>query len=273
MSITEVAGNDQELDEEFRSLPTMKVDSKMLPADAYVKNRYSSVLPAPETLVPVQSDSSTGSAYINANFVKGYEGQPRAYIATQAPMENTVDDFWSMIMEQNVSVVIMVTYLFEYGVEKCIQYWPERGTTRYGSTEVSNVEEVHKDNYVRTTLRLRHVTKMTVMTVRHYAFTAWPEHGMPQSSVPLRSFLRDINTEQSQGPVVVHCSAGVGRTGVVIAIDIGMKSIERTGTVDVVNIVSRMRQDRPGAVQTRSQYRFVYKALRDHIQGEKTAVV
>jgi protein tyrosine phosphatase len=237
----------------------MKVDSKMLPADAYVKNRYSSVLPAPETLVPVQSDSSTGSAYINANFVKGYEGQPRAYIATQAPMENTVDDFWSMIMEQNVSVVIMVTYLFEYGVEKCIQYWPERGTTRYGSTEVSNVEEVHKDNYVRTTLRLRHVTKMTVMTVRHYAFTAWPEHGMPQSSVPLRSFLRDINTEQSQGPVVVHCSAGVGRTGVVIAIDIGMKSIERTGTVDVVNIVSRMRQDRPGAVQTRSQYRFVYK--------------
>jgi protein tyrosine phosphatase len=158
MSITEVAGNDQELDEEFRSLPTMKVDSKMLPADAYVKNRYSSVLPAPETLVPVQSDSSTGSAYINANFVKGYEGQPRAYIATQAPMENTVDDFWSMIMEQNVSVVIMVTYLFEYGVEKCIQYWPERGTTRYGSTEVSNVEEVHKDNYVRTTLRLRHVT-------------------------------------------------------------------------------------------------------------------
>lgn len=123
------------------------------------------------------------------------------------------------------------------------------------------------------------VQKKTVKTVRHFAFTAWPEHGMPRSSIPIRSFLRDISTDQSQGPVVVHCrlgdlascdcwwfvllmcycSAGVGRTGVVIAIDVGMMTIETTGRIDVVDIVSRMRQDRPGAVQTRSQYRFVYK--------------
>ncbi|XP_062511644.1 tyrosine-protein phosphatase non-receptor type 7-like isoform X2 [Corticium candelabrum] len=156
-SMAEMAANDQELDEEFKGLPTVKVDSKMLPPDAYVKNRYSSVLPAPDSLVPVHNEG-TGSVYINANFVRGYEGKMKAYIATQAPMENTVDDFWSMVMEHNVSVIIMVTYLYEYGVEKCIQYWPERGTTRYGDTEIANLEEVHKEHYVRTTLKLRHIT-------------------------------------------------------------------------------------------------------------------
>ncbi|XP_065839450.1 tyrosine-protein phosphatase non-receptor type 7-like [Oscarella lobularis] len=261
---------EKEIDDEFKKLPVVRVDSKHLPADAYVKNRYSSVLPSPDTLVPLH-----GSGYINANFVRGFDGNPNKYIATQAPMENTVDDFWLMVLDHNVTVIVMVTYLFEYGVEKCIQYWPDKGAMRYGNVEVSNSEELHKEHYIRTTLRVK--TNQGSRTVKHYAFTGWPEHGMPRTSVGVRSFMRDIDGDvqesEGNGTILVHCSAGVGRTGVVIAIDIGMKKIERGLPVDVADIVSHLRVDRPGAVQTRSQYRFIYRALREHMEQEATANV
>lgn len=253
------------LEGEFRKLPNPVFSAEDMPKGTERKNRYNNVLPTPKTrvhlpLLPGQPNSD----YINANYIRGYQGAPKQYIATQGPMESTVEDFWRMVWENNTDTIVMATNFTERGIDKCSRYWPAQGSEGYGNLEVTLVHQTMTDVYSEATLSLRSVTGGEVRTVRHYRLTCWPTQGTPKETKPITRFLREVKMADSRGSVVVHCSAGVGRSGVLLALDIGLQGVlQGHSKMDVLRVVSTLRQDRTGCVQTRDQYRFIHQALYD----------
>lgn len=255
------------IESEFRKLPSPVVSSDDVPPGAERKNRYSNVVPTPKTRVPLKLQfGRPNSDYINGNFIRGYKNAPRQYIATQGPMDNTIEDFWRMCWENNVEVIVMATNFQERGIDKCARYWPAQGSEEYGNIEVTLVQQTAHQTHSASNLHVRDlgVENSEVRTVRHYRLTCWPHQGVPRSSKQVTDFLREVKMADSAGPSVVHCSAGIGRTGCLIAIDIGIQGIlQGDPKIDILRIVSTMRQDRAGMVQTRDQYRFIHQALYD----------
>ncbi|OCT88923.1 receptor-type tyrosine-protein phosphatase R [Xenopus laevis] len=249
---------------EFMEIPMNFLDPKELNIPSHgTKNRYKTILPNPVSRVCLKTKNANDalSSYINANYIRGYGGGEKAFIATQGPMINTVNDFWQMVWQEDVPVIVMITKLKEKN-EKCVLYWPEKRGI-YGGVEVlvNSVKEC--DYYTIRNLTLKQGSQSR--TVKHYWYTSWPDHKTPDSAQPLLQLMLDVQEDKKnfsgRGPVVVHCSAGIGRTGCFISTSIGCCQLKEKGVVDVLNIVCQLRMDRGGMVQTSEQYQFVHHAL------------
>lgn len=242
------------------------------------KNRYTDVLCYDHSRVVLSTkEGDPCSDYINANFVDGYR-QKNAFISTQGPLPRTYGDFWRMIWEQRCAVVVMTTRTIERGRGKCGQYWPREdgGTDELDGFRVTNVGAEQKADHVLTELSLIHKESGESRQVSHLQFTSWPDYGVPDSAVAMLTFRAAVRERQARAvaemgprwqghplgpPIVVHCSAGIGRTGTFITLDICIGRLEATGRVDVHATVERIRAQRAFSIQMPDQYVFCHLAL------------
>ncbi|XP_005259667.1 receptor-type tyrosine-protein phosphatase S isoform X19 [Homo sapiens] len=238
------------------------------------KNRYANVIAYDHSRVILQPiEGIMGSDYINANYVDGYRCQ-NAYIATQGPLPETFGDFWRMVWEQRSATIVMMTRLEEKSRIKCDQYWPNRGTETYGFIQVTLLDTIELATFCVRTFSLHKNGSSEKREVRQFQFTAWPDHGVPEYPTPFLAFLRRVKTcnPPDAGPIVVHCSAGVGRTGCFIVIDAMLERIKPEKTVDVYGHVTLMRSQRNYMVQTEDQYSFIHEALLEAVGCGNTEV-
>ncbi|XP_068547127.1 receptor-type tyrosine-protein phosphatase F isoform X9 [Anas acuta] len=227
------------------------------------KNRYANVIAYDHSRVILTSiDGVPGSDYINANYIDGYRKQ-NAYIATQGPLPETLSDFWRMVWEQRTATIVMMTRLEEKSRVKCDQYWPSRGTETYGMIQVTLLDTVELATYTVRTFALYKNGSSEKRELRQFQFMAWPDHGVPEYPTPILAFLRRVKAcnPPDAGPMVVHCSAGVGRTGCFIVIDAMLERMKHEKTVDIYGHVTCMRSQRNYMVQTEDQYIFIHEAL------------
>uniref|UniRef100_A0A8C8JXB7 protein-tyrosine-phosphatase n=1 Tax=Oncorhynchus tshawytscha TaxID=74940 RepID=A0A8C8JXB7_ONCTS len=238
------------------------------------KNRYANVIAYDHTrvvLAPIEG--ILGSDYINANYIDGYRKQ-NAYIATQGPLAETFGDFWRMVWEQRAASVVMMTRLEEKSRIKCDQYWPSRGTETYGMTQVTILDTMELATFCVRTFSLQKNGCNERREVRQFQFTAWPDHGVPEYPTPFLAFLRRVKAcnPPDAGPVIAHCSAGVGRTGCFIVIDAMLERIRHERTADIYGHVTLMRSQRNYMVQTEDQYGFIHEALLEAVACGNTEV-
>ncbi|KAM3937310.1 receptor-type tyrosine-protein phosphatase S isoform 5-T5 [Leptodactylus fuscus] len=238
------------------------------------KNRYANVIAYDHSrviLMPVEG--ILGSDYINANYIDGYRKQ-NAYIATQGPLPDTFGDFWRMVWEQRSATIVMMTRLEEKSRVKCDQYWPSRGADTYGMIQVTLLDTIELATFCVRTFSLHKNGSSEKREVRQFQFTAWPDHGVPEYPTPFLAFLRRVKTcnPPDAGPIVVHCSAGVGRTGCFIVIDAMLERIKHEKTVDIYGHVTLMRSQRNYMVQTEDQYSFIHDALFEAVACGNTEV-
>ncbi|XP_034065335.1 receptor-type tyrosine-protein phosphatase F isoform X21 [Gymnodraco acuticeps] len=227
------------------------------------KNRYANVIAYDHSRVVLTSvDAVPGSDYINANYIDGYRKQ-NAYIATQGPLPETLSDFWRMVWEQRSNTIVMMTRLEEKSRVKCDQYWPSRGTETYGMIQVTMLDTVELATYSVRTFALYKNGSSEKRELRQFQFMAWPDHGVPEYPTPILAFLRRVKAcnPPDAGPMVVHCSAGVGRTGCFIVIDAMLERMKLEKSVDIYGHVTCMRAQRNYMVQTEDQYIFIHEAL------------
>nr|XP_019964249.1 PREDICTED: receptor-type tyrosine-protein phosphatase S-like isoform X2 [Paralichthys olivaceus] len=238
------------------------------------KNRYANVIAYDHTrvvLAPIEG--ILGSDYINANYIDGYRKQ-NAYIATQGPLGETFGDFWRMVWEQRAASVVMMTRLEEKSRIKCDQYWPSRGTDTYGMIQVTLLDTMELATFCVRTLSLHKSGSSERREVRQFQFTSWPDHGVPEYPTPFLNFLRRVKAcnPPDAGPIIAHCSAGVGRTGCFIVIDAMLERIRHERTVDIYGHVTLMRSQRNYMVQTEDQYSFIHEALLEAVACGNTEV-
>ncbi|KAF7668653.1 hypothetical protein LDENG_00297700 [Lucifuga dentata] len=238
------------------------------------KNRYANVIAYDHTrviLAPI--DGILGSDYINANYIDGFRKQ-NAYIATQGPLSETFGDFWRMVWEQRAASVVMMTRLEEKSRIKCDQYWPSRGTETYGMIQITLLDTMELATFCVRTLSLHKSGSSERREVRQFQFTVWPDHGVPEYPTPFLNFLRRVKAcnPPDAGPIIAHCSAGVGRTGCFIVIDAMLERIRHERTVDIYGHVTLMRSQRNYMVQTEDQYSFIHEALLEAVACGNTEV-
>jgi len=232
------------------------------------KNRYMNVLPSEATRVKLQSVKGGPDAdYINANFVKGIlPGSHVTYVATQAPVPGSIEDFWTMIWEQNAKLVVMLTDEKEQGRQKADKYWPDEGNAVYGRISVKAMDLNKTSN-----LKTRHFEisdGKETRTIQHVQYTSWPDHGVPKDLSTIHELFKQFRASRDAPvPAVVHCSAGIGRTGSFILIDTVLDyiaSFKDSKDIPKINLFAtllKMRQSRPGSVQTAEQLVFCFKFL------------
>ncbi|XP_040903384.1 tyrosine-protein phosphatase non-receptor type 11b isoform X4 [Toxotes jaculatrix] len=246
------------------------------------KNRYKNILPFDTTRVEIRETDPDvpGSDYINANYIRSMHEEGRhteegkVFIATQGCLQNTVIDFWKMLYQENAHVIVMTTKEIERGRNKCVRYWPNLQETKvFGKVKVKNVDERPAQDYILRKLEVTHLDrKEPLRYIWHYQYLSWPDHGVPNEPGGVLWFLEEVNRTQNTipktGPIVVHCSAGIGRTGTIIVIDILIDIINRQGLdcdIDIPKTIQRVRQQRSGMVQTEAQYKFIYMAVQQYI--------
>lgn len=282
--------------QEFKHLYSRKEGNKV---ENRNKNRYKNILPFDDTRVKLKDvdPNVPGSDYINANYIRwkadennvygemGSDPSGKVYIATQGCLPSTIADFWQMVWQENCRVIVMTTKEIEREKNKCARYWPEPpgdkdDTKKYGKITVKNLLENSTTHY---TLREFSVTMEgcdSERKVYHYHFQAWPDHGVPSDPGCVLNFLHEVNKRQEQlqqelpiteppGAILVHCSAGIGRTGTFIVIDMILDQIKKYGLdceIDIQRTIQMVRSQRSGMVQTEAQYKFVYLAVQHHIE-------
>ncbi|XP_046561914.1 uncharacterized protein LOC124270894 [Haliotis rubra] len=229
-----------------------------------VKNRYRNVLPYDHCRVKLSPiPNIPGSDYINASYINGY-GEPQDYVATQGPYEDVLRDFWRMLWEIDASKIIMLTNCVENRKAKCDKYWPDFGQpgSDYDDVHVQCVAEEELMNYTVRTFSVHREAELP-RRLKQYHFTAWPDKEVPEDVGTLVDFHRLVKKEQStgKGPAVVHCSAGIGRTGTWIALDYLIQQAKAEGVVDVFECIVRLRHQRMNVIQTTEQYVFLHEAL------------
>ncbi|XP_074732833.1 receptor-type tyrosine-protein phosphatase C isoform X4 [Strix uralensis] len=266
--------------DEFQSIP--RVFTKFSIKEAKKshnqnKNRYIDILPYDHNRVELSEiPGDPGSDYINASYIDGFK-EPRKYIAAQGPKDETTDDFWRMIWEQKATIIVMVTRCEEGKRNKCAQYWPsmENGSATYGDIIVKINESKTCPDYVIQKLHITNGRERTAgRDVTHIQFTSWPDHGVPEDPHLLLKLRRRVNALSNffSGPIVVHCSAGVGRTGTYIGIDAMLEGLDAEGRVDVYGYVVKLRRQRCLMVQVESQYILIHQALVEYNQYGETEV-
>ncbi|XP_049663638.1 receptor-type tyrosine-protein phosphatase C isoform X2 [Accipiter gentilis] len=266
--------------DEFQSIP--RVFTKFSIKEAKKphnqnKNRYIDILPYDHNRVELSEiPGDPGSDYINASYIDGFK-EPRKYIAAQGPKDETMDDFWRMIWEQKATIIVMVTRCEEGKRNKCAQYWPsmENGSVTYGDIIVKINESKTCPDYVIQKLHITNGREKTAgRDVTHIQFTGWPDHGVPEDPHLLLKLRRRVNALSNffSGPIVVHCSAGVGRTGTYIGIDAMLEGLDAEGRVDVYGYVVKLRRQRCLMVQVESQYILIHQALVEYNQYGETEV-
>ncbi|XP_066869329.1 receptor-type tyrosine-protein phosphatase T isoform X14 [Kogia breviceps] len=257
------------------------------------KNRYGNIISYDHSRVRLLVlDGDPHSDYINANYIDGYH-RPRHYIATQGPMQETVKDFWRMIWQENSASIVMVTNLVEVGrhpeghtvgnatlsrsaspgMVKCVRYWPDDMEV-YGDIKVTLIETEPLAEYIIRTFTVQKKGHHEIRELRLFHFTSWPDHGVPCYATGLLGFVRQVKflNPPEAGPIVVHCSAGAGRTGCFIAIDTMLDMAENEGVVDIFNCVRELRAQRVNLVQTEEQYVFVHDAILEACLCGNTAI-
>ncbi|KFV57127.1 Tyrosine-protein phosphatase non-receptor type 3, partial [Tyto alba] len=245
----------------YRKKPGLAVTCAKVPQNMD-KNRYKDVLPYDATRIILQGDED----YINANYVNmeiPSVGIVNRYIATQGPLPHTCAHFWQVVWDHKLSLIIMLTTLTERGRTKCHQYWPDPpDVMEYGSFRVRCHSEDCTIAYVVREMVITNVETEQQHTVTHLQYVAWPDHGVPDDSMDFLEFVTCMRPKRVENePVLVHCSAGIGRTGVLVTMETAMCLIERNQPVYPLDIVRKMRDQRAMMVQTSSQYKFVCEAI------------
>ncbi|XP_071106715.1 receptor-type tyrosine-protein phosphatase epsilon-like [Haliotis cracherodii] len=235
------------------------------------KNRFAALYPYDESRVILESSGNATSGYINANYMQGFPDGSK-YIATQGPTPATVGDFWRMVWQQRVGKIVMVTQLKEMQKVKCERYWPDKDKSKHcGDLTIGLESTVTRTDYTIRKLTVKNAKGSETRRVIHFQFLTWPDHDVP-SAPALVSFWKRI--KQLDGgedrPLLVHCSAGVGRTGTFIALDYLMDQAEAEHRVNVFQCVSRMRQARMNMVQTVNQFEFVHLAVLEALESRGT---
>ncbi|XP_048410177.1 receptor-type tyrosine-protein phosphatase O isoform X4 [Stegostoma tigrinum] len=246
-------------------------DAAELPVNR-CKNRYTNILPYDFSRVKLRSlHSEEGSDYINANYIPGFNCA-HEYIATQGPLPETRNDFWKMIMQQKSCIIVMLTQCTERRRVKCDHYWPfNEQPVGYGDITVEMVFESEHAGQSEETQSEWIIREFNVsyadesQRVIHYNYMAWPDHGVPGANATesILQFVQLVRqeTRERPGPIVVHCSAGVGRTGTFIALDRLMQRIQEHEYVDILGLVTEMRTYRTSMVQTEEQYIFIHRCV------------
>lgn len=251
-----------QFDQLYRKKPGMTMSCAKLPQNI-CKNRYRDISPYDATRVILHS----GDDYINANYINmeiPSSSIINRYIACQGPLPTTCSDFWQMTWEQGSSMVVMLTTQVERGRVKCHQYWPEPiGISEFCNFQITCHSEVGNPAYVFREMTLTNLEKNESRPLTQIQYTAWPDHGVPDDSSDFLDFVCLVRQKRANHdePVVVHCSAGIGRTGVLITMETAMCLMECNQAVYPLDIVRTMRDQRAMMIQTPSQYRFVCEAI------------
>ncbi|EHB13157.1 Receptor-type tyrosine-protein phosphatase O [Heterocephalus glaber] len=252
---------------QFEELKLIGLDIPHFAADLPLnrcKNRYTNILPYDFSRVRLVSmNEEEGADYINANYIPGYNS-PREYIATQGPLPETRNDFWKMVLQQNSQIIVMLTQCNEKRRVKCDHYWPfTEEPIAYGDITVEMISEEEQDDWARRHFRINYADEM--QNVMHFNYTAWPDHGVPTANAAesILHFVHMVRQQaaKSKGPMIIHCSAGVGRTGTFIALDRLLQHIRDHEFVDILGLVSEMRSYRMSMVQTEEQYIFIHQCV------------
>ncbi|XP_068097359.1 receptor-type tyrosine-protein phosphatase H isoform X3 [Hyperolius riggenbachi] len=260
--------------EEYQELSTVGTSQPKRAAELpenRAKNRFTNVLPYDHSRVKLSiTDGNPASDYINANYIPGYNST-KEFIASQGPLPSTTADFWRMVWEHHVNTIVMLTNCMENGRVKCEHYWPLDYTPcTYEDITVTVTSETILSEWTIRDFSLKNAKQQGVKYVRHFHFTAWPDHGVPESTSSItqfRNLVREyMDARRSTGPTIVHCSAGVGRTGTLIALDYLIQQMEKEQRVGIYGFVEKMRLNRNLMVQTEAQYIFLNKCMLDLIE-------
>nr|XP_022315863.1 uncharacterized protein LOC111119719 [Crassostrea virginica] len=256
---------------EFQELPDglLLRATEAKKAENKKRNRYKHIYPYDTNRVVLAAENEE-SCYINASFVDGFEN-PKEYIAAQGPFTSeTVVDFWRMVWQQSVNAIVVLTNLEENGIMKCKKYWPSTQKT-YGGIEVKNISSVSSNYHTVHSFHLLKESESRDLELFH--FTAWPDKGVPSDVNSILDFRRIVKTKTGiTNPIVVHCSAGIGRTGTYIALDYLINQGQRDKSVDVISCVTKLRNQRAHLVQTVEQYIYLYGALTKELTGKQSMV-
>eukprot|EP00048_Salpingoeca_helianthica_P002144 m.54872 g.54872 ORF g.54872 m.54872 type:complete len:445 (+) comp11929_c2_seq1:50-1384(+) len=253
---------------EYQKLPMFEEKPAMAGYRNSDSNRYSNILPYDETRVAITPTAANGNTdYINANFLRDNKGN-RTYISTQGPLANTIVHFWQMVWEQQVCGIVMLCNLRESGRAKCQQYWPTapgRSAT-HGAIKVTLNDQLTESGYLVRKLTLRNQSETRELVQFH--FTDWPDHGVPRTTTSLLNLRHSVRQHCPEGVLLVHCSAGVGRSGTFIALDRLLDAVAMrapAAMLDVFTMVAGMRAERYWMVQAEEQYFFLHFCVRDAV--------
>ncbi|XP_050949422.1 tyrosine-protein phosphatase non-receptor type 13 isoform X3 [Labeo rohita] len=225
------------------------------------KNRYKNIVPFDTTRVMLGKDGG----YINANFIKmPVKDENFLYIACQGPLPTTLGDFWQMVWEQKSNVIAMMTQEVEGGKVKCQRYWPDTPRSPEmvdDRLQITLVKDQHLDNFVIRLIEVKDIQTNEIQRVTHLNYTGWPDHGTPTQPEQLLTFISYMRHIHQSGPIITHCSAGIGRSGTLICIDVVLGLISKDADFDISDVVRTMRLHRQGMVQTEEQYIFCYQVI------------
>nr|XP_034316292.1 receptor-type tyrosine-protein phosphatase epsilon [Crassostrea gigas] len=234
------------------------------------KNRFKTTFPYDHSRVVLVN---TRSDYINASFIDGLKKE-KAYVATQGPKPTTISDFWSMVLQESIDQIVMLTNLKEGTKLKSAQYWPDlHETITCDRTTLHTINEQQYAQYVVRKIKLSHATLNDSRTITQYHYTAWPDHGTPEPLCLLLFHDHVIRTKpgRQNGPTLVHCSAGIGRTGTYIAIDVLFEAGKTEKKINIAEYVKKMRQNRMNMVQTFEQYKTIFLTLNEMFKAPAAA--
>ncbi|XP_067932574.1 receptor-type tyrosine-protein phosphatase alpha-like [Watersipora subatra] len=262
------ARNTENQQDILQKMPKPTMDVAQLPENRG-KCKYINLYPEDGHRVILDRPESNGTDFINASFLEGYD-EGELFIAAQGPLKTTINDFWLMIFQQRPKAIVMVTNIIEMGRHKCEQYWPEDigGVMKFRNIKVTLLTcDIWADFVVRSLS----VTKGgETFKTKQFHFTSWPDHGVPAEMSPYVAFYKKVkeSTWHLTGPMLVHCSAGVGRTGTFISCWNLLKEAKKTQEVDVLGCVAAMRLRRPCMVQVKEQYYFLHCVVDEILKTE-----
>jgi len=240
------------------------------------KNRCQTIVPYDFNRVCLhQLRGNEGSDYVNASFIDGYK-ERKSYIAAQGPLQKHTEEFWRMIMENNCSIIVMLTNLEEKEKEMCHKYWPTEKSERYYYYVIEPVNETRHLHFCVREFKVTDARDGEARTIRQFQYINWPKNGVPLASEGIIELIGQINKLKthlnSSGPILCHSNTGAGRTGVFIALSIVLERLQLENLIDIHQTVKTLRMERAYLVQTVDQYRFCFQVAVDYLRNFEMVV-